>query len=367
MYYYFASITSGQIDKIRDLNSGEYDEIKKHVNKVSKMLGDKNRIEPVLNAYKELTVSMSGLSDQLETTVAKTVQNKLSQFLFEFKKLLDNLQTDINRTFGDKSPQFNLFKKAQSDEYDNYMEYRIMYRLRNYDQHCGDIISRITAYINDKGQKSYRILMNRDNLLNTFHEWKPEEIDHLKRQEEYIEIQPYITKFVSCILRIFEKTMQLHINETLLDSCTHLINIANEFDDEDSIHIISSDTEINRTYFEQSEFPLNFTHLFIPLCKEILIMQFKNNAGPIKVLYYGNAFKNRLNQFAFEINKETAEKIASSYVMDLCGQRLIRGVYRIHLDTGDLYALCVDARIKQPEQKNVIDNFSKYLKVLCKE
>ncbi len=366
MYHYFANIKEGQINILRDATSTEYNTLEPHVQKISKMLIDKNRITPVLNAHKELTDAIFNLSTELETTAAQTIQNKLSQFLFEFKKLIDNWETELKRKYGNKSFEFKLYKDAQANEYENHMEYRIMYRLRNYDQHCGSIISRITSYLDPQGNKDYRILMNRDNLLNNFDEWKKPEIDHLRAQDEYIEVRPYISQFMSCILNIFERIMQIHINESLLDSCAFLISAANEFDDEDNIHLISTESEFSKEYVEQAEFPLNFTHLFIPLCKELLVMHFKNNAGPIKVLYYGNAYKQRLKDFALEIKKEAADKISSSHVIDLYGQKLIRAIYIIHFDTGNLYALFIDAKIKQPEQKNIINTCSKYLQVLCK-
>ena len=83
-------------------------------------------------------------------------------------------------------------------------------------------------------------------------------------------------------------------------------------------------------------------------------------------MYHGNAYKKSLSKFAFEINDETAEKITTSYVLNLCGQKLIRNITSIHFDTGDMYALCIDARVKQKGQKEIGEKFSNYLKVLCK-
>ena len=95
-------------------------------------------------------------------------------------------------------------------------------------------------------------------------------------------------------------------------------------------------------------------------------MHFKKHAKLIKVLYCGRAYKQRLKEFALEIKKDVAEKITSSYAIDLCGQKLIRAIYTIHLDTGDLYALYIDARIKQCKQNKIISTYSNYLQVLCK-
>lgn len=367
MYYYFANICDGKIDIHRDISAEEYAAIEPHINRLSKLLFDQRRVDPILTAYSELIDSISKLSKKHDLSAARTIQYKLSQYLFEFKKFLDNWETDIKRKFGKTSSEFSIFKKAQSDEFDNHMEYRIMYRLRNYDQHCGDIISNITGYINEVGKAAHRILVNRDSLLQNFSEWKQPEIDFLNSQETHFEILPYITQLQKSILRIYEKTMQIHVDQSLLNSCVHLITVANEFENEDQTYIVSTETEITEDYFEQPEAPMNFTYLVIPICKKILVMQFENNVGLIKVLYHGTAYKNQLSKFAFEINEETAEKITSSYMLNLCGQKLIRYTTSIHLDTGDMHALCIDARIKQKEQRDIGEKFSNYLKVLCKK
>ena len=366
MYYYYANICDGKIEIRRDLSAEEYTELAPHISRLSKLLFDQKRIDPIMMAHTELIESISKLSKGHNLSAARTIQFKLSQYLFEFKKFLDNWETDINRKFGEKSAEFSIFKKAQADEYDNFMEYRIMYRLGNYDQHCGDIISNITGYIAEDGKVAHRILVSRDSLLQNFSEWKKPEIDFLNNQEAHFEIFPYIVQLQESVFRIYEKTMQIHVDQSLLDSCVHLIDTANEFENEDQTYIISTETEITADYFEQPEAPLNFTYLVIPICKKILVMQFKNNVGLIKVLYHGTTYKNQLSKFAFEINEQTAEKLTSSYVLNLCGQKLIRYITSIHLDTGDMYALCIDARVKQKEQREIGEKFSNYLKVLCK-
>ena len=60
---------------------------------ISKMLVDKNRIEPVIFAYKKLIESISSLSSQTDMYESRNIQYNLSQYLFEFKKFLDKLST----------------------------------------------------------------------------------------------------------------------------------------------------------------------------------------------------------------------------------------------------------------------------------
>jgi hypothetical protein len=120
--------------------------------------------------------------------------------LTEFKKYLDNWETHLKRTFGKDSREAKLFKSAQNYEYDNHMEYRIFYRLRNYDQHCDNFVSRITGRILPNESHEYLVLADRDRLLKDFAEWKPDEIAYLQSCDKYFDIRPLLSVFQNCIM-----------------------------------------------------------------------------------------------------------------------------------------------------------------------
>ena len=132
------------------------------------MLVDKSRIEDISTSYKYLLDLIESLSNQNQYLVAKEIQNGLSQLLFVFRKFLDNWETDIKRKYGENSKELQIFKQAQAEEYDQYIEYRIMYQLRNYDQHCGNVISEIKAYIDENDNQCYKVYTDRDSLLKNY-------------------------------------------------------------------------------------------------------------------------------------------------------------------------------------------------------
>ncbi len=367
MYYYIAEVSKDLISIKRDASTEEYNKIEPHIKMISKMLVDKNRIEPVIFAYKKLIESISSLSSQTDMYESRNIQYNLSQYLFEFKKFLDNWETDLSRKYGKKSKELKTLKNAQSEEYEEHMEYRIMYRLRNYDQHCGSIISQVTAYIDENENKSFKILMNRDLLLDNFDEWKQPEIEYLKRQSENIEIRKYIAQLQKSIIAIYEKTMQIHFNRTFLASCAKIIEFANEFDNEDNIRIIENEEEINEEFWDQPTKTLNFVHLMVPICKEVLAIYFRNNIRSIKIIFYGNKYRDRLKNFGIETNATIAEKISHSQFVNLAGQNMVRLIYTIEITNGDMYAVLADARFKQAELSELRDDCSCYLKALCKK
>ena len=367
MFYYFAEVNNEKIDIIREASAEEYNNIEPHIKTLSKMLSDKNRIDSVNFAYQKLIESIELLSSQPEILASRNIQFSLSGYLFEFKKFLDNWETELKRKYGEDSKEFKIFKNAQTEEYEHHMEYRIMYRLRNYDQHCGNILSKVTAYINENGNKAYEILMSRDILLENFDEWKRPEIDYLNSQPEHIEIRPFMFQLQKSILNIYEKTMQIHFGKDFLSACTKIIEVANEFDNEDDIRIIANEDEIDKEFWEQPSKTFNFVHLMVPLCKDVLSIHFRNNIAPIKVIFYGKTYKERLKSFGIETTEEIAQKISRSQFVSLAGQNMIRLIYRLEITNGHMYAVLADARFSHAETSELCTEYSRYINALCKE
>lgn len=367
MYYYFAEFNKETLNIKREATEEEYNNIQSHVVKISKMMFDKNRIEPVLDAYNELISTIDNIPLKTNFNELNKVQSDLSQYLFSFKKFLDNWETEINRKFGKQSSEFQLFKNAQNTEYDKYMEYRIMYRLRNYDQHCGNIISKISRYIDKNGNPACKLLMDRDYLLENFHEWKQEEIEYLSNQSKYMKIDNFVYQLQNSILTIFEKTIQIHFNIDFFRSCAEIIKVANEFENENNIFIIKNEKELDKDFWEKPTIQLHFISLMVHNCKELLAMFFKNNHRVIKVLYYGEKYKCQLKNIGIEIDAEAAQKVINSQIINFQGQKMIRLLIKIELGNSNLYAVLADGGFKQKEISELCTDCSNFIKVLLKE
>lgn len=149
VYYYFAEYSKDLLDIKREATQEEYEKLEPSLKLVSQMYADRNRIDNINISYKDLMEAIGKLATHNQYEIAKEIQYKLSLFLFELKKFLDNWETDLTRKYGKDSVEFKSFKTAQGEQFDKHMEYRIMYRLRNYDQHCGNIISNITVSLDE--------------------------------------------------------------------------------------------------------------------------------------------------------------------------------------------------------------------------
>ena len=231
MFYYYATTHEKTINFEREATVEEFNLLEPHVSKISKMLVDKRRINIVINAYRKVSDEFDKLMNGSKPPHdSEELIFSLTFYLAAFKKYLDNWEKHLKRTFGKDSRETKLFKSAQNYEYDNHMEYRIFYRLRNYDQHCDNFVSRITGRILPNESHEYLVLADRDRLLNDFDKWKPEEIAYLQSCDKYFDIRPLLSVFQNCIISIHEKIMQIHFNQEFFCSCATIVAAAKEFE-----------------------------------------------------------------------------------------------------------------------------------------
>ncbi len=69
--------------------------------------------------------------------IAREVNRELVNFLGATRLYLDHLQTRISRRYGHESPPLVAFKKATATAFDTEPAYRVLYKMRNFIQHCG--------------------------------------------------------------------------------------------------------------------------------------------------------------------------------------------------------------------------------------
>ncbi len=358
LFYNYATIQDETINFEREATAEEYNNLEPHISKISKMLVDKQRIDIVFNAHKKVVEEFAKLtSEQNAPHNSSDLIFSLTYYLAAFKKYLDNWETDLKRTYGNDSKEVKLFKDAQSHEYDTHIEYRIFYRLRNFDQHCGNLVSRITGQVLPDDTRQYLVLADRDRLLREFKEWKQEEITYLKSCEQYFNIRPLIDVFQNCIIEIHEKTMQIHFNEEFCRSCATIIAAAKEFENEDNAYFISFESEIDWKNLDIEGKSLNFTYLNVPACKKLLELYFLKNRRSVKILYYGAQLKQRIGHFAYEIDQEKVHEVAfiQPPFVDMCGQRMIRVCSHAFLDKDEVYCVLADHRFPRKQQDEIGD------------
>lgn len=117
----------------------------------------------------------------------------LLNLLSSIKTFLEHTETRLKRVYGHDSEEMKLFKSETAIGYDQHFEYRFLYKLRNYAQHCGLPSGSIefTSEGEDVVQNSLKIFFDRDILLQNYKEWAVVKNDLLKRPERF-EVLPII-------------------------------------------------------------------------------------------------------------------------------------------------------------------------------
>lgn len=362
MFFYFAEYDNKTITVKREATKEEVNKAQLLIEPISKMLINRDRINGFNRAYEQFLDSIN--SDEKSQGIGEILQQKFSLFLFEFKKYCDNWETYINHEYGKESNALKTFKEATAEEYDTHMEYRIMYRLRNYDQHCGQIFSSITRCVSVDGSIQTIPYASRDRLLTDFSKWKDEEKAFLSEQDECIDILPYADIFHSAVNRIHEKIMKIHFDVEFFNSCAKVICIANEFDNEDNVIIISTENEFVKEY--ENQIQMNVTYMLIPICKQLLLSYIKSNRELVKILYAGKKYHEVLSDVGYRIQDNMIALLTQGQHVSFLGQRMIRINACINLISEDSFAVLVDSSLDYKDIKVIGENYKLYMQALLK-
>lgn len=365
MHYYFASYEKEIINIIREATEKEYLFLKERLSRINKMLLDKKRIENFVRCYEKILNQYNNCNhDTNLREVCEELNADLAAYLGSFKKFSDNWQTAIIREYGKNSNELAIFSEAFAEQYDQYMEYRIVYRLRNYDQHCGDIVSKVTAFM--EGEKTvYKAYMDRDYLLTNFKEWKKEEIEYLSKCNELIEILPVFKVFHRCVLKAFEGIMRIHINENISKCCAEILNFTNDISANDVIYIWVDKANTSEHADAKENISVNITCIDKKLCASILKMYIRANRHIVKILYHGEKIGEKICDCANYVEKDNFKNVNSqSPFFVINGKRYISLISRRWLETGDFYGVYADAKLKKADRDRLYVEYKEYLQAL---
>jgi hypothetical protein len=114
---------------------------------------------------------------------------------------------NIKKYYGAESENFKQWKAATNKEYDNHVEYRFLYQLRNYAQPVGLPISSVSrSYITKHEKDIIKINFHRDSLLESNFNWKKVREDILKMPDKF-SIFPIINEYNGCMARLYQAAL----------------------------------------------------------------------------------------------------------------------------------------------------------------
>lgn len=190
-------------------------------------------LETKLNSYLTKSPQLDFYEfDNLFVDLNRLILNLLSSI----RTYLDHTETRLKREYGVSSEEWLLFKQQTSYAYDNYFEYRFLYKLRNYSQHCGLPAgsAEVTSFQDENSiwRDKMNVLFNRDNLISEYDGWTNLVEADLKKMPEKFDVLPLVDKtfeLLKEINQVLKNKIREHYKEdahflfTLLPRLTHLI------------------------------------------------------------------------------------------------------------------------------------------------
>ena len=156
----------------------------------------------------------------------KYVSRNANRFLFNYlssaRTYLDHSGKYLKNKYGNNSIHYNKFEKYTNYLYDNFFEYRFIYKLRNYAQHCGLPLNSITFSVDNKDLLNRKINLNplflKSELKKNYKEWGQKLNEDFKFQPEEISVRQIIGDYYKNISDLndeFIKIEKLSLKESV--------------------------------------------------------------------------------------------------------------------------------------------------------
>jgi len=155
-------------------------------------------------------------------------------YLSSGRTLLDHTETYLKRKYGKSSKEILKFKYKTNKVYDESFEYRFMYKLRNYAQHCGLPINEIIYSINNNREKNERKLnlnpmFNVDKLLDNYDGWGEKLKDDFKSKPKNIPTTSVIGEHFKSFKSLNNTFFKIEI-ESLNESISFIENFKEKYE-----------------------------------------------------------------------------------------------------------------------------------------
>lgn len=137
----------------------------------------------------------------------KYISRNANRFLFNFltssRTYLDHTETYLKRTYGSTSVEATKFKEQTIKLYDSHFEYRFIYKLRNYAQHCAIPLNKITLEYQGLEPENRKLtlipIFDKTELLKNFSEWGSQVKSDFQSQPNEMFVKKIIDVYYKCL------------------------------------------------------------------------------------------------------------------------------------------------------------------------
>lgn len=165
--------------------------------------------------YKNAIARRVDTSDLNATAVVDNLSVDIINWLMATRMFLDHHQTTLSDQYGSGSVQVGRFKAACSAEFDGSVAYRFMYKLRNFTQHCGFPLNRLTVSARNPDADDWspvvRLSAERDGLLRDF-DWGAKVRSDIQSMPDEVDVLAMLRAAAPCFRRIFAEIINIRLN-----------------------------------------------------------------------------------------------------------------------------------------------------------
>ncbi|CAH7025085.1 conserved hypothetical protein [Vibrio chagasii] len=155
--------------------------------------------------------------------ISLNFSRQLLNILSMFRSLLDHSDFSLSRSFGKTSKELEKWKSVQSEQYDEFFEYRLFYKLRNYCQHIG--VPPLQISFSDSAEQegvSFRLDLQTDQLLEEKSVWNKQLIKDLESAPQRIPVIDCLNNWSGCFQDISKTLLEIK-RESALDAANRVL------------------------------------------------------------------------------------------------------------------------------------------------
>lgn len=201
---------------IRELNNAEYEEYERTIECLTDFSSELqlftivymnyNDHKKILNQYFEDFTNIPSMRISQIESMNLNINRYILNFLSSVRTYLDHSKTNLKKRNEKDSQRVGLFESACNNAYESHFSYRFLYKLRNYTQHFGMPVGKLSLQkslipSSNDIHHSFVVEFNRDELLR-YDKWGPQLKSEIQKLPPTFEITPHITVMMKCIERI---------------------------------------------------------------------------------------------------------------------------------------------------------------------
>lgn len=178
----FIQIKNNRFERTIALTAKQGAELAASVQNVKNVLEMHNRLLYVRDALAEFDAwshHASTCGEMLRRNI-RAAERFCRGFLLEFKIYLDHTQTMLSHTYGRNSEILRAFLDGTHQAYDNSPEYGFTYQLRNFSQHCENVVHALSP---KPSFEQIRPTSISQKLLAEFDDWKATNREYMAQNE----------------------------------------------------------------------------------------------------------------------------------------------------------------------------------------